>query len=332
MKRIRTAFVLLLFFLVTILLSACEKAKGNAEDNAAPVSQDEVVTVKSYTFGFSGISMHDPFFVTLEAALREEIEKAGHTMLTRDPDQDSERQIMQIEELMAEGIDALFLSPVDWQAISPAIEKLKESGIRIINVDSKVRNVEDIDAYIGSDHKLAGILCGKNLVEQSPEGGKVAIFESVDVYSVTERITGFEEVISQAQNGFMIAARRDVKGNKDLARSAAEEVFKNDRDIKAVMCGNDQIALGVLAAAKSLGIQGVRIYGVDGSPQIKKELEKNDSLIAGTAAQSPINIGQTAANVGLALLADEEYEKETSVKVSFIDRENVDLYGVDGWQ
>ena len=76
----------------------------------------------------------------------------------------------------------------------------------------------------------------------------------------------------------------------------------------------------------------VIIYGVDGSPDIKKELKKSDNQIAGTAAQSPINIGKVSAQIGIDMLLGEDYEKETYEDVFMINEDNVDMYGVDGWQ
>ena len=75
------------------------------------------------------------------------------------------------------------------------------------------------------------------------------------------------------------------------------------------------------------------IYGVDGSPDIKKELLKSDTQIAGTAAQSPINMGKEAVSVALAVLDGGEYEKENYVEIiDMITKDNVEMYGADGWQ
>jgi ribose transport system substrate-binding protein len=59
------------------------------------------------------------------------------------------------------------------------------------------------------------------------------------------------------------------------------------------MCGNDQTALGAKVAAETdQAYAGVVIYGVDGSPDLKKELQKSDDIIVGTAAQRPITLGK----------------------------------------
>ena len=54
--------------------------------------------------------------------------------------------------------------------------------------------------------------------------------------------------------------------------------------------------------------------------------------MTGIGAQSPITLGKTAAKTAVAILNRDRYEKETYVETFFINRENVDMYGTDGWQ
>lgn len=103
-------------------------------------------------------------------------------------------------------------------------------------------------------------------------------------------------------------------------------------DICAIMCGNDQLAVGAKTVANVQKLDRLIIYGVDGSPDIKKELKKSENQIAGTAAQSPINIGKETAATTINMLKGEEYEKETYEEVFMINKENVEMYGTDGWQ
>ena len=79
-------------------------------------------------------------------------------------------------------------------------------------------------------------------------------------------------------------------------------------------------------------IQNVYIYGVDGSPEIKKELEKENSLIAATGGQSPIEIGKESAKVALSVLNKEKYARITYEETFLINKDNLEMYGVDGWQ
>ena len=76
------------------------------------------------------------------------------------------------------------------------LEALKEAGIPVINLDTQVKNSDLTAAFIGSDNKNAGYVCGKHLKEKCPDGGKILIFENKGINSVNERITGFEQAIS----------------------------------------------------------------------------------------------------------------------------------------
>lgn len=330
MKK-RILSVLLILVLAAGLLSGCKKNVGTSEDNAIKEEEEtEEAEEDVYRFGFSCITMDNPYFITLEQSLREEIEKQGYTLTTLDPALDADKQMEQIQEMIDQGIDAIFLCPVSWDSITPALESLREAGVKIINIDSEVKQTEYVDAFVGSDNKSAGYICGQDLAEQCPDGGKVVILESPSQNSVNDRISGFEEAI--ADKGFEVVKRADTAGDLNRAREAAADIFAEHKDLAAVMCGNDQIALGALVSANTAGLTDVLIYGVDGSPDLKKELKKNGTLIRGTCAQSPINMGKEAAKTAIAMLSGEDYEKVIHDEVFFIDAENVNMYGVDGWQ
>ena len=102
--------------------------------------------------------------------------------------------------------------------------------------------------------------------------------------------------------------------------------------INAVMCGNDVMALQVLEVLEEAADKEILVYSVDGSPDTKSALLDPDSPMTGIGAQSPITLGKTAAKTAVAILNRDRYEKETSVETFFINRENVDMYGTDGWQ
>ncbi|MGN1168215.1 MAG: sugar ABC transporter substrate-binding protein [Lachnospiraceae bacterium] len=332
-KRI---FAVIAMILICVLgVSACKQNVGTPEDNATAGDTDkskEEEEGEKHRIGFTGIDMKNPYFITLESATRQVLEEAGYEMIMKDPGTDSELQATQIKEMIEEGIEAIILSPVDWEKITPSLKELKEAGVRIINVDTQVKEMEYVDAYIGSDNHKAGYICGEDLIEKCPDGGKIAILECPTQNSINDRITGFEEAISTAEKGFEVVARANTMGEFDLALEEAEKIIEKHPDIVAIMCGNDQIAVGATTAVNVAKKENIIIYGVDGSPDIKKELKKSETQVAGTAAQSPIQMGQKAAEITINILTGEKYEKETYEDVFMINKENVDMYGVDGWQ
>jgi len=325
----RKLLIIFSFILLISLFAACKKNVGTSEDNAI-VEEEAEDNTPVYTFGFSCITMENPYFITLEQSLRNTLEAEGHTMISSDPALDVDLQIEQINDMIADGIDAIFLCPVEWEKITPALENLKDAGVKIINIDSQVKDFDYVDAYIGSDNEEAGRICARDLIEMCSDGGKIVLLESPSQNSVNERISGFETEI--AKGGFEIAARCDTKGDLNLAREAMNEILSEHDDIVAVMCGNDQIALGALVAANTHSVTDLLIYGVDGSPDLKKELKKEKTLIRGTCAQSPINLGKNAVKLAIDVLQGNDYEKIVYEDVFFITAENVEMYGIDGWQ
>ena len=351
MKRKKIYMILALLVCCVFVFAACKKSVGTPEDNAVTEQEDtnkedtgeteeeaeeeesrSNIANGTYTFGFSGINMENPYFITLEAATREMIESREYRMITEDPASSSDTQIRQLKEMADAGVKVVFLSPVNWEKITPALRYLKEKGVAIVNVDTQVKAMEYVDAYVGSDNKEAGKICGEDLIERRPYGGKVAILECSVQNSVNERITGFEEVLSSAASGFEVVNRKDTDGTFDEGLEAAKQILQSDADVTAIMCGNDQLAVAAKTAANLVENSDVLIYGIDGSPDIKKELKKTGSQVVGTVAQSPINMGKDAARTGIAILKDKDYEKETYEEVFMINKKNVEMYGADGWQ
>lgn len=332
--RKRTLHVLAVLLVCILALCGCKKSVGTPEDNAA-TSEEETKEEEEdigYKFGFSGIDMENPYFITLKSAIEEVLDKEEYTLISKDPRSDSQLQNEQILEMIDEGIDAIFICPVNWIEITDALKALKEAGVKIINVDTQVKEMDYVDAYIGSDNENAGYICGEDLLERCPDGGKILILECPTQNSINDRITGFEKAISSAEVGFEIVDRADTNGEFQKALEITQEMLEKYPDVDVIMCGNDQIAVGATTAANLAGMRDIIIYGVDGSPDIKKELVKPNTPIAGTAAQSPINMGKEAAKIGIAILDGKEYEEETYEEVFMINSDNVEMYGVDGWQ
>lgn len=120
--------------------------------------------------------------------MREEIEANGDELITMNPAMDVSLQISQIEDMISQDIDAIFLNPVDWEGIRPALEQLDKAGIPIINYDTEVKAFEYVTAYVGSDNKNAGRVAGEDLVKRFPDGGKIAILDSPTMNSINDRL------------------------------------------------------------------------------------------------------------------------------------------------
>lgn len=315
-------FVLLTTALVVFVLAACNN-EGGSEGEASSKKDGE-----GYVFGYTSMTQNNPFFIALEQAIREDVEANGDKLITTNPAMDVSLQINQIEDMIAQGIDAIYLNPVDWEGIRPALVMLEEAGIPIINYDTEVKDFDYVTAYVGSDNKNAGRVAGEDLVKKYPDGGKIAVLDSPTMNSINDRIAGFMEAIDG--KGFEIVAQQDGKGDLETSLGITEDIIQAHPDIIAIMGGNDPTALGALAAVKAANKQGIAIYGVDGSPDAKASIAAGE--MTGTGAQSPISIGKESVKVAYKILNGEDYEEKVPVDTFLINEENVEEYGTDGWQ
>lgn len=316
--------------LVMSTITGCKQDLGTSEDSPQKVVE-ETELKENYNFIFSGIDMDNPYFDTLESVIHDALSDGGHTLVKLDPGNDSELQNQQIIELLETNqfIDAVFIAPVDWEGVQPALDVLEEKGIKIINIDSQIKTTTIIDAYIGSDNTEAGNQIGVELIERYPEGAKVMVVENHTRNSTIERINGFET--STAGKGFETVARISASGEKSEVKQKVKEFLQEGTDVEVIVCGNDQMGIGALEAVKELDLE-VMIISIDGSPEVKELIKAGEELLIGTIAQSPIGIGKLAVETALNVLNNVTYTKTNKVETFLINEQNIAIYGAEGWQ
>ena len=288
---------------------------------------------KVYKFGYVTPTMNNPFCIYLENTLRKLVEDAGYTMLTGDANYDQNTQLSQIEDMVTNGIDLLFLFPVNYEGVRSAIDDLNAKGIPIVNLDTPVSEADQdlVDVIVKNDNFLSGNVVGKDVAARLPDGGKIAIIDDQKATSVIERVEGFMAGLGDASK-YEIVSQLSGEGTLDLAMNIADTVLEANPDLNVFFAGNDTMALGCVASIKAAGREGegILVYGVDGSPDAKAAIKAGE--MTGTGAQSPGNIAEKCYEVALKILAGEEYDKLQLTDSWLIDASNVDEYGVDGWQ
>lgn len=287
--------------------------------------QDE----KPLRIGATYMTMNNPFYSVIDEELRLMIESRGDILLTRDPALDQDKQNDQIHELLAGGIDLLVINPVDFQQIRPALEEARDAGVPVVIVDSQVSDPALVACTIASDNYGAGVLCAEHLI-RTRDSARIALLEHPTAQSALDRIQGFCDTIADYPQ-YQIAGRASSDGQLELAMPALDGLLDADPDIDVVMALNDPTALGAMAALEERQLlDRTLVYGVDGAPEAKNMIF--EGVMTATVAQSPIQIGQTTAQVIYQILSGEDYESEIIVPVELITAENVGQFGSDGWQ
>ena len=287
--------------------------------------QDE----KPLRIGATYMTMNNPFYSVIDEELRLMIESRGDILLTRDPALDQDKQNDQIHELLAGGIDLLVINPVDFQQIRPALEEARDAGVPVVIVDSQVSDPALVACTIASDNYGAGVLCAEHMI-RTRDSARIALLEHPTAQSALDRIQGFCDTIADYPQ-YQIAGRASSDGQLELAMPALDSLLDADPDIDVVMALNDPTALGAMAALEERQLlDRTLVYGVDGAPEAKNMIF--EGVMTATVAQSPIQIGQTTAQVIYQILSGEDYESEIIVPVELITAENVGQFGSDGWQ
>jgi ribose transport system substrate-binding protein len=283
-------------------------------------------------FGATYMTLNNPFFGVLNNGIKEVVEARGDKLMTLDPSLDQAKQVAQIEDMIDRHVAAIFLNPVDWKGVKPALEAARKAGIPVINVDAPVFDEGLVDVIVASDNYGAGELAARDMLRRL--GGnreiRVVMLEHPGTKSGQDRMQGFIDAVGDNPK-VRIVARRSSEGQLEQAMPVMGEVIRSQPGIDAVFCVNDPTAMGALAALEAAKRdRGVLIYGVDGAPSAKRAIK--DGKMTATAVQSPLNIGRTAARAAYAILVGEETEKKILVPVTLLDGTNVDRFGLDGWE
>jgi ribose transport system substrate-binding protein len=280
-------------------------------------------------FGATYMTLNNPFFIALNDGIKAVVEKNGDKLITLDPALDQAKQIAQIEDLISQKVDAIFLNPVDWKGVRPALESAKKAGIPVINVDAPVFDTDLVATVVASDNYKAGVLVAQDVMKRL-KSANVVLLEHPTAKSAIDRTQSFVDT-TKNNPAYKIVARQSSNGQLEQAMPVMENIIQANPKIDVVMGLNDPTAMGALAALRSANREnGVLIYGVDGAPDAKKMIK--EGKMTATAAQSPKGIGKIAAESAYKLFNKQKIERLILVPVFLIDKTNVDQYGVTGWQ
>lgn len=318
-KRIKYISLIVIFAMLVLLLFGCSILRN------ATTYNDK----RPRKFGATYMTMNNPYFDIVNDGIKEVVEANGDILITRDPAQDQQKQNEQIYEMIEEGVAAIFLNPVDWIEVKPALVACREAKIPIFNIDTEVYDTEYVVSVIASDNYNAGVQCAKDMMSKLPKADIVLLDQPI-INSISKRMQGFKDTI-EGNDNYEVIVQKSAKGELEVAMGVMNEILDAGISFDVVMGGNDPTAIGAIAALESRHInKKVLIYGVDGSPDGK--LMISEGYLEGTSAQQPATIGRTAAQVAYDYLAGNDVEENIVVPVTLITKDNLDDFTIDGWQ
>ena len=267
------------------------------------------------------------FFQVLANGITEAAEADGNTTVVVDAEQDAAKQIQIIEDFIAQGVSAVFLNPVDKDAIQPALVALEEAKIPVFNFDAGVEDLTKIAAFIATNNYQAGQLCGESMLKDFPNGAKIAVLNFPSNGAANDREKGFLATIEG--KGIEVLVTMDAQANIEGGQKVVSDLVQS-YDLDAIFCINDQCGLGAYAAVAVAG-KDIKIYGVDGTQEAMDLIP--GGMYRMTAAQSPKKIGAASYAAYKQYVAEGKCDPfSIAVDAYAIDETNVADYTGKGYQ
>ena len=274
------------------------------------------------------MTLNNPFYEVIDEEIRTVVENHGDVLISRDPALSVEKQFEEIQNLIDAGVELIFINPVDWTEVEPALKLAHAAKVPVIVIDTNVEDDSLVNCTVVSDNYSAGVQCAEHLLKNS-SGGKIALLKHSQSRSAIDRISGFLDKISANKN-FEVVAEAECLGQLEVAMPVTEELIKIHPEINIIMALNDPAAMGAIAALQSVNRLGdVKVYGVDGVPETK-EMILSQRMTA-TAGQSPRKIGRIAADCAYRIFDGKPVEKIIKLPTNLISSENISSTDIDSW-
>jgi ribose transport system substrate-binding protein len=297
---------LLLMCSLIFVLSACSL---EPPEWAKPAKKKDLADVK---IGLSVSTLDNPFFVSLKEGVLKEAKSKNMEVITVDAQDDTAKQINDIEDLIQQGVDILLINPTDSSAVSTAVQSANHIGIPVITLD-RTADQGEVASFIASDNIEGGKMAAEFIIDQLGKDAKVVELQGTPGASAArERGQGFRSVADQNLN---VIARQTANFDRTQGLNVMENLLQGHKEIDAVFAQNDEMALGAIEAINSSG-RDILVVGFDGNEDAIKAVQ--DGRLGATIAQQPELIGKEAVVAASKILKGEKVDKTISVPLKLV--------------
>lgn len=229
----------------------------------------------TYKVGFAQTESNNPWRIAQTESMKAKAAELGYQLVYTDAAGSAAKQVADVNSMIAQGVDLIFLAPREEKPLIPAVMAAKKAGIPVILLDRSVdpslaKPGEDYVTFIGSDFVEEGRRVAEWLVKNA--NGKTKIIElegTVGSSPANDRKKGFDDAI-KAAGGFEIVASQSGDFARDKGRQVAEALLQAHPDANVIYAHNDEMAMGAIAALEAAGkVPGkdVLVLSIDGGKE-----------------------------------------------------------------
>lgn len=226
-------------------------------------------------------SLANEFFKTMEEGARKHHEKdpSRYELIINGlkDERDVAKQISIVEQMIAQKVNAIVIAPADSKDLVAPCKKALDAGIVVVNIDNELDEKTMADKgvripFVGPNNRLGARTAGECLAKKLSKGDKVAIVEGIpNANNGVMRKMGFEAAMNEAE--IKVADSQTAYWETDKAEKVVAGMLTRHPDLKAVLCANDSMALGAIAALKAAGKLGaVYVVGYDNISAIQEHI------------------------------------------------------------
>jgi ribose transport system substrate-binding protein len=258
-----------------IIAASCQKQENASSGPAKP----RVALVMK--------SLANEFFKTMEDGARDHQKQHAdqYDLIANGikDEQDVGKQIDLVEQMIAQKVNALVIAPADSKALVPVCKKAMDAGVIVVNIDNKFDSSALAEKgikipFVGPDNRKGARLAGECLAKRLQKGDAIAIVEGApNAFNGIQRKLGFEDAANAA--GLKIISSQTGKWETIEAEKVVSGMITEHPEIKGILCANDSMAVGAVAALKAAGkLDQVLVVGYDNISAIQ-QLMKEDKVL-----------------------------------------------------
>lgn len=278
--------------------------------------------------GFANSSLSHPWRIAIQEAILKEAGKSpGIRVITTQADENAERQLANVENMLSQDIRLLLICTVSGEGSRPIVEAAKRAGVPVVPVDRNIVT-DDYAAFVGQSNVqfgrdmadwIAGQLGKKYGV---PRGLVVELRGNPNDVPSQDRHRGFTDQMASQYPEVKIVASQTTDYSRTNSTTVMENILQAQPKIDAVYTHEDEIALGAITAIREAKRpEPIIVTGCGGSGAAIASVKAGDMTACGT--YSPIDAGTIGMRVAAKLVRGEPAPREVPLYGAIITRENV---------
>jgi inositol transport system substrate-binding protein len=281
-----------------------------------------------------GVSMalfDDTFLTILRNGISDASKKAGASVQIEDAANDVGKQLSQVQNMIAQKVDAIIVNPVDTDATPKITKMVTDAKIPLIYVNRKPVDFAKLPAgvaFVASDEKVSGTLQTQQVCKLlKGKGDILVLMGELSNEAARTRTQDIEDVVKTKEcSGIKIVDKREGKWSRTNAQDITTNWLSSGVKFDAVIANNDEMAIGAINALKAAKkwTPASIVAGIDATPDALASMKAGDLKV--TVFQNAAGQGSGSVDAALKMIKKQPVDRFVNVPFELVTPENLSKY------